>query len=550
MKHIFRRRSKQPTVHWQQRDSSIPSARAAIRERTVMLLPSPSASGPAPAVATAGGAMHSPPRVSAPLPPSAREPASELSYVGERATQSAGRAHPAAAAYPHAEQHPDSATWPARAHMVFTSSRECSPPPFLPSESSGGPSDLPTDVGAPESLPFVVYRRHEEFWFEDGNVILVARGGVGFRVYKGVLCEAGTAWGPMFSRHDGPMHEGVPVIFLTDDPGNLTLVMRRLMPPQRMGAAPPSFLDITTLSACVRLGFKYGMDTLITHCRDFLLDLFPCDFDEWLDLEGRTFLRTLEERAEFLVPLVNLAHLLQYWYFVPAALLLACTVPEAQLVSGFDLPDGTTERLCAEDYARVAHLHSELRARLPVMLWELLDEFHPPSTCVKGPGECSASVKSPVVAHEIREWVLYCARNSAHPLPMWGWLSDVVYRQGVCRVCHAWLENEWKVKLKEVWLELPDILGLRAELPHWPEHADPEALTYSDADVSEDADRPISEGGQEGAGDSSRNPRDLDDRSFAGDHMAYGAQDAPADQSGIDSESGGEWLHLERSTLT
>ncbi|EJF60245.1 hypothetical protein DICSQDRAFT_137590, partial [Dichomitus squalens LYAD-421 SS1] len=177
--------------------------------------------------------------------------------------------------------------------MVLTSSRECTPPPFPPSESSGGPGDLPTDVGAPESLPFVVYRRHEEFWFEDGNVIVVARGGVGFRVYKGVLCEAGTAWGPMFSRHDGPMHEGVPVISLTDDPGNLTLVMRRLMPPQRMGAAPPSFLDITTLSACVRLGFKYGMDTLITHCRDFLLDLFPCDFDEWLDLEGRKFLRTL-----------------------------------------------------------------------------------------------------------------------------------------------------------------------------------------------------------------------------------------------------------------
>ena len=117
--------------------------------------------------------------------------------------------------------------------MNYTDARRPSDPPFPSARTFSNPGSTHTDVALPESPTAVPWRRQEEFWFDDGNIVLVAEGSVAFRVYKGILCKAGAVWAALLNRHDGPMSEGIPVVSVTDDPDELTLVMRKLMSPQR-----------------------------------------------------------------------------------------------------------------------------------------------------------------------------------------------------------------------------------------------------------------------------------------------------------------------------
>ena len=270
-----------------------------------------------------------------------------------------------------------------------------------------------------------------------------------------------------------------------------------------MRSASPSLCESPTqeaLSAYVRLGTKYGMETLVSQSLSYLSSRFPEDFDTWLEWDGCVPFRTHRDLAEYLITILDLAHLTQYKRFVPAALLLACTVRETRLLDGFTLPDGTTGRLCTEDVARVMVLNGELGARLPVMLWELLEEFSSPYTCVRAPGECSAIMKLPAFTREMRKRILRRMRSSEYPLPKWDAMEDVVYRQGVCRDCNACLAINWQQKLREVWLSLPDILNLRDELPDWSkggyEEGPMDLDSHSDADLLEVRTRLPREGGQ------------------------------------------------------
>ena len=75
--------------------------------------------------------------------------------------------------------------------------------------------------------------RDEEFWFPDGNVILLARG-VEFRVYSGLLASHSPVFKDMFSLPqpaDLPSAP-CPVVQMTDSPEDLRHILRVFMPSQ------------------------------------------------------------------------------------------------------------------------------------------------------------------------------------------------------------------------------------------------------------------------------------------------------------------------------
>ena len=75
--------------------------------------------------------------------------------------------------------------------------------------------------------------RDREFWYEDGNVILVA-GHVEFRVFKGILADHSPVFKDMFTlpQPDTAPSETVacPTVDLSDSPSDLRHILRFIIP--------------------------------------------------------------------------------------------------------------------------------------------------------------------------------------------------------------------------------------------------------------------------------------------------------------------------------
>lgn len=93
--------------------------------------------------------------------------------------------------------------------------------------------------------PCAVFSR-AEFWFGDGNIILVARD-VEFRVYKGILADHSPVFDDMFSfpqptpsttpplaTSTGSTTDTCPFVHLTDSPEDLRHLLRVCMPKKGM----------------------------------------------------------------------------------------------------------------------------------------------------------------------------------------------------------------------------------------------------------------------------------------------------------------------------
>ncbi|TFK88117.1 hypothetical protein K466DRAFT_444387, partial [Polyporus arcularius HHB13444] len=78
-------------------------------------------------------------------------------------------------------------------------------------------------------------RRDEEFWFEDGSIVLAARD-VEFRVYKRVLSDHSIVFADMFTfpqpapQATAVSSESCPTVCLDDSPEDLRHVLRALFP--------------------------------------------------------------------------------------------------------------------------------------------------------------------------------------------------------------------------------------------------------------------------------------------------------------------------------
>ena len=69
-------------------------------------------------------------------------------------------------------------------------------------------------------------RKDEGLWLEDGNIVLVARNAVAFRVYKGLLIRTSPVFRDMFAigqadTPDGETIDGCSVVHVTDTPEDM-----------------------------------------------------------------------------------------------------------------------------------------------------------------------------------------------------------------------------------------------------------------------------------------------------------------------------------------
>ena len=80
-------------------------------------------------------------------------------------------------------------------------------------------------------------QKDEQYWLEDGNLVLIAKNAIAFRVYKGLLARISPVFRDMLSmgQPDGAeMVDGCPVVHLSDDPCDFRAFLKLIldMPPR------------------------------------------------------------------------------------------------------------------------------------------------------------------------------------------------------------------------------------------------------------------------------------------------------------------------------
>ncbi|KAH9941831.1 uncharacterized protein BXZ73DRAFT_41734 [Epithele typhae] len=215
-------------------------------------------------------------------------------------------------------------------------------------EGDAPSSNRTTDLRDEDRIQALV--KDAEFWFEDGSIILIA-GDVVFRVYKGVLASASPVFADMFSLPTPgprPAVDGCPVVNLQDSADDVRRLLRLVMP--KNGACVLEDLNMLDISAGVRLGHKYQMDTVVKRLAARLGQYYTKHWAGWRDPSRSSFPECLRGTAAIAV--VNIARLTDELWLLPAALFECLELPTLALLSGFKRGDGTVEHLSHEDLAR------------------------------------------------------------------------------------------------------------------------------------------------------------------------------------------------------
>ncbi|KAI0776631.1 hypothetical protein BD413DRAFT_225471 [Trametes elegans] len=296
-----------------------------------------------------------------------------------------------------------------------------------------------------------------EFWFEDGNVILVA-GDVHFLVYQGLLATRSSVLSDLFAfpPKKGDFEEsysngGPLTITLSDSPEDLRYLLRIYMPSKKVLAHRTTF---ECISAYVRLGYKYQITELYQEALAVLKGYFPASFDDWNSIERDSFF-TCEDIHS--IGAVNLARLMDEPTLLPAALWRCCRLG-SDLVYGFTRKDGTQEHLTWEDLglcfaAKGRILKAGVRARLRTF-YPVVDP-----KC-KSDGACrSALLKLGRALEEDLDGVA-----ETDPLVPYTRIP-VKDKLPLCSNCRAMVRARDERERRVIWDRLPQLLGI--EVPGW-----------------------------------------------------------------------------------
>ncbi|KAL1938142.1 hypothetical protein VTO73DRAFT_11971 [Trametes versicolor] len=299
-------------------------------------------------------------------------------------------------------------------------------------------------------------QRDEEFWYEDGTIILIA-GNVEFRIYKGILAEHSPVFKDMFSLPQPPQAapDDLPchVVHVSDSPEDLRHVLRIYMAksdPNPFTRDEPTF---DAISATIRLGHKYQIERLVGHSIEYLKQYFTEDLDTWSENDGQGPPGFTTPQA---IGLVNLAHLTGETSLLRTAYLTCCKLG-ANIVDGLVREDGTREHLSMEDLGLCFAAKSRLTQEA---LANVIYIFAPPvsPTCTN-PTMCGAQLAL----------LTKCAGTIfAEPLALIGpfvSIRKIMWAAAerdpiLCRHCWALLNRRDVERRTGLWKQLPNIFGL------------------------------------------------------------------------------------------
>ncbi|RDX48995.1 hypothetical protein OH76DRAFT_1556700 [Lentinus brumalis] len=309
--------------------------------------------------------------------------------------------------------------------------------------------------GAEQGVEIVERIRDEEFWFEDGSIILAARD-VEFRVYKGLLANHSPVFKDMFSLPQPPTSEGAlespcPVVHLADSPEDVRCLLRVCMPDTSTNPFAHEDPTYESVASAIRLGHKYQIAPLVEHALGYLKKYYTTT---WKPLKSWAPPRFRPVHA---IGVVNLARLVGCDTLLPTAFIDCCQL-EGALVGGPLNADGTTEHLSASDLALCFSASINLARECVGM--EMYMRRPAVSPSCRYPTQCTRTFEKkhgPDV-----DVAKLCRPNPFYSLHL-GYLGN---HGAVCVSCASMLSQRDDDEGKKLWKRLPSVIGLSIE--GWP----------------------------------------------------------------------------------
>ncbi|KAI0365150.1 hypothetical protein BV20DRAFT_1004670 [Pilatotrama ljubarskyi] len=315
--------------------------------------------------------------------------------------------------------------------------------------------------------------RSTRFWFDDGNVVIVANGSMAFRIHRGVLSRHSSVFRDLFElpQPDGGLvMDGCPVVHISDPPLDLSRLLQALYDGARIFKLGER-LHFEFVAALVELGHKYNIEHVKA---EGLNRMKTCFCHSWSALQSTAKFLTINlndgakepglvSSSLMAVPskdairAVNLVRLVDQPSMLPVAFFLCTLLPIQRLLSGSELSNGAVETLSQEDLARCleARRTFALRAfKARERLWttpgsdRCLHDRHCMGTIVaRGRAEQqSRNVNLEYHAFMTRE-------------------SIIRRLDGLCEECIKALLARQTEEMRLIWEQLPPDLGL--EIPEW-----------------------------------------------------------------------------------
>ncbi|PIL33068.1 hypothetical protein GSI_04517 [Ganoderma sinense ZZ0214-1] len=327
----------------------------------------------------------------------------------------------------------------------------------------------------------VATSRDPDYWFDDGNLILVPRG-VAFRVYKGLLAEHSMIFRSMFHVAQAvpaseDLVEGCPVVPLDDCPNELRELFKLIFPLSSNLKFHGPKVDIAFISNIIRLDHKYELQSLYGEAMHYLTSYYTSSFDAWEDGRHAALWQPDPIHA---IRAIGLARLTGTPSILPTAFYICATLGP-DIVHGCP-PDGggggPAERLAPDDLRAVLELKARLateNARAGFLLLRFLN-IYACQPCVEVwrrilEQAARAEDLAPHAVASERALDSWTANADCLPVPAAvGGNGNLHYAHmpsspphTLCAACRNRLQVRDRELRREIWRRLPEFLGLTIE---------------------------------------------------------------------------------------
>ncbi|KAM5543849.1 hypothetical protein V8D89_002466 [Ganoderma adspersum] len=310
--------------------------------------------------------------------------------------------------------------------------------------------------------------KDEEFWFNDGTVILHA-GDIEFRVYRGLLERQSTVFAELFAQphskrsvsFGGQHHLPCPVVKLSDSAHDVRHVLRCCIPTDSgspFNAVTPSF-DL--VSAAVRLGHKYIINNMYEKGLSLLKCHYPDNFGAWDSLTSWSPRGWDDAQA---IGVINLARLTGELSLLPAAFVVCVVRLDADLVHGFAREDGSQEHLTLDDIGLCFRARNRLREASVVAVFRVLSATSAAPTC-KAPPQCSEVFKNVFRDQKIEAHVKQLITGDVVLYTTTNYFKNGDNSFSLCQACLDAVDERDRKENQALWDRLPELLGI--DVPGW-----------------------------------------------------------------------------------
>ncbi len=216
----------------------------------------------------------------------------------------------------------------------------------------------------------------------------------------------------------------------------------------------PSF---EVISACVRLGHKYQMNSIYGQAMDYLKGHFTDSL--FIYKKTSTFMPPGFEHLKYAIGVVNLARLTEEDTVLPTALWMCCRMG-ADIVNGFTYSDGERETLSSPDLGLCFVAKARLLQATTLAYMQTFADL-PAGICALKDGDdrCRRALR------ELSDIKIVAAITMPNPMSIYKSTLPGADAPQLCKACATAITQRQVQRQRESWAKLPSLLGIT--VPGW-----------------------------------------------------------------------------------